>query len=192
MRTRPITRRLALALFAALTSIPVACGEFAEADGGLPRDATVFDDRYPGVANLTPELLRALRQAASDAAADGVTFVVNSGWRSPDHQNRLLREAVTKYGSLQAATRWVATPETSAHVTGDAVDLAAEAARWLAAHGTRYGLCQIYANEPWHYELRPEAIHGGCVPMYPDPAHDPRMRRPADPNRPGPRITPRP
>ncbi|MBF6237074.1 D-alanyl-D-alanine carboxypeptidase family protein [Nocardia otitidiscaviarum] len=178
MSPRPVTRRLAvLGLFAALASIVVACGESTEADGGLPRDATVFDDRYPGVANLSPDLLRALRRAAADAAADGVTFTVNSGWRSPDYQNRLLSEAVTKYGSRSAAARWVATAETSPHVSGDAVDLASDAATWLAAHGAGYGLCQIYANEPWHYELRPEAIHGGCVPMYPDPAHDPRMRR---------------
>ncbi|MBF6181252.1 M15 family metallopeptidase [Nocardia otitidiscaviarum] len=178
MRPRPVTRRRAvLGLLAALTSITVACGESTEADGGLPRDATVFDDRYPGVANLAPDLLRALRQAAADAAADGVTFTVNSGWRSPDHQDRLLREAVVKYGSRQAAARWVASAETSAHVSGDAVDLAPDAAKWLAVHGAAYGLCQIYANEPWHFELRPEAIHGGCVPMYPDPAHDPRMRR---------------
>ncbi|WP_372342063.1 D-alanyl-D-alanine carboxypeptidase family protein [Nocardia sp. CC227C] len=78
--------------------------------------------------------------------------MVNSGWRSPDHQNRLLRQAVAKYGSRAAAARWVATAETSAHVSGDAVDLASDAAKWLAAHGAGYGLCQIYANEPWHVD----------------------------------------
>ena len=31
------------------------------------------------------------------------------------------------------------------------------AAAWLSVHGAPYGLCQIYRNEPWHYELRPEA-----------------------------------
>jgi hypothetical protein len=62
-------------------------------------------------------------------------------------------------------------------VSGDAVDIGSSGAAWLAAHGTRYGLCQIYANEPWHYELRPEAIERGCPPTYADPTHDPRMRR---------------
>ena len=38
-------------------------------------------------------------------------------------------------------------------------------------------LCQIYSNEPWHYELRPEAIDYGCPTMYADPTHDPRMQR---------------
>jgi len=39
----------------------------------------------------------------------------------------------------------------------------------------KYRLCQIYSNEPWHYELRPEAIGHGCPPIYADPTHDPRM-----------------
>ena len=89
-----------------------------------------------------------------------------------------LEEAIAKYGSEAAATRWVATPKTSAHVSGDAVDIGpADAAAWLSEHGAAYGLCQIYGNEPWHYELRPEAIDQGCPPMYADPTHDPRMRQ---------------
>jgi hypothetical protein len=72
----------------------------------------------------------------------------------------------------------VATAETSAHVSGDAVDIGpADATVWLSRHGAEYGLCQIYRNEPWHYELRPEAIEHGCPPMYADPTHDPRMRQ---------------
>ena len=52
----------------------------------------------------------------------------------------------------------MATPDTSAHVSGDAVDIGpSDAAAWLSEHGAAYGLCQIYGNEPWHYELRPEA-----------------------------------
>jgi len=139
---------------------------------------TVFDDRNPGVANLDPDLLRALREAATDAADDGVVFSVNSGWRSPAYQDQLRREAVVKYGSEAEAARWVATADTSAHVAGAAVDIGPVDARaWLKEHGARYGLCQIYRNEPWHYELRPEAVDRGCPPMYPDPTHDPRMRR---------------
>lgn len=147
-----------------------------EADGALPDGVTVFEDRYPGVANLHPALLRALRAAATDAAADGVVFRVNSGWRSAGYQERLLREAVVRYGSVREAARWVATPDTSPHVVGDAVDVGLDARRWLSQHGARYGLCQIYRNEPWHYELRPEAVVHGCPPMYADPSHDPRMR----------------
>ncbi|GAB3143239.1 M15 family metallopeptidase [Amycolatopsis stemonae] len=146
-------------------------------DCAVPVPVTVFAD-VPAVANLGPGLLTALRRAAADAAADGVEIFVNGGWRSPEYQAGLLRQAVAKYGSAEAAARWVATPDTSAHVSGEAVDIGPAAARaWLSAHGARYGLCQIYRNEPWHYELRPEAITGGCPPLYADPSHDPRLRR---------------
>jgi D-alanyl-D-alanine carboxypeptidase len=152
-------------------------GALGEADGAVPDGTTVFDDEIPGVANLDPDLLGALRQAATDAAGDGVEFFVDSGWRSPEYQNQLLREAVSEYGSEEEAARWVATADTSPHVSGDAVDIGhSDATAWLSEHGAKYGLCQIYSNEPWHYELRPEAIDHGCPPMYADPTHDPRMQ----------------
>jgi D-alanyl-D-alanine carboxypeptidase len=152
-------------------------GALGEADGAVPDGTTVFDDEIPGVANLDPALLGALSQAAKDAADDGVELYVDSGWRSPEYQEQLLHEAVSKYGSEKEAARWVATPNTSAHVSGDAVDIGPfDATAWLSEHGAEYGLCQIYSNEPWHYELRPEAIDHGCPPMYADPTQDPRIR----------------
>ena len=153
-------------------------GGLGEADGAVPDGTTVFDDEVPGVAKLDPGLLRALRRAATDAADDGVELIVNSGWRSPAYEDQLRREAIAKYGSEAEAARWVATGTTSAHVSGDAVDVGpADATRWLSAQGAAYGLCQIYGNEPWHYELRPEAGAHGCPPMYSDPTQDPRMQR---------------
>jgi hypothetical protein len=153
-------------------------GALGEGDGAVPDGTTVFDDEVPGVANLDSDLLGALRRAAADADGDGVEFVVDSGWRSPVYQERLLREAISKYGSEEEATRWVATPDRSAHVSGDAVDIGPSgAAAWLSEHGAEFGLCQIYGNEPWHYELRPEAIAHGCPPTYSDPTQDPRMQR---------------
>jgi hypothetical protein len=153
-------------------------GAVTEDDGALPDGVTVFDDEYPGVANLDFDLLGALREAATDAADDGVEFFVNSGWRSPEYQNQLLREAVSEYGSEEEAARWVATADTSAHMSGDAVDIGPfDATAWLSEHGAEYGLCQIYRDEPWHYELRPQAIDRGCPPMYADPTHDPRMQQ---------------
>ena len=152
-------------------------GPLGEADGAVPDGTTVFDDEMPGVARLNAALLGALRRAAADAAGAGVQFYVDSGWRSPAYQERLLREAISKYGSEEEAARWVATPDTSAHVSGDAVDIGpTDAAAWLSEHGAEYGLCQIYSNEPWHFELRREAIDHGCPPMYADPTQDPRMQ----------------
>jgi D-alanyl-D-alanine carboxypeptidase len=152
-------------------------GALGEAGGAVPDGTTVFDDGIPGVGNLDPALLGALRQAATDAADDGVEFLVDSGWRSPEYQEQLLHEAVSKYGSEEEAARWVAAPNTSAHVSGDAVDIGPfDATAWLSEHGAEYGLCQIYSNEPWHYELRLDAIDHGCPPAYADPTHDPRMQ----------------
>jgi D-alanyl-D-alanine carboxypeptidase len=153
-------------------------GALGQADGAVPDGTTVFDDDVPSVAKLDPALLGALRQAATDAADDGVEFVVDSGWRSPAYQEHLLHEAVLKYGSEAEASRWVATPDTSAHVSGNAVDIGPSgAASWLSQRGAAYGLCQVYGNEPWHYELRPEAVDQGCPAVYADPTHDPRMQR---------------
>jgi hypothetical protein len=149
-----------------------------EAGGAVPDGTTVFDDEVPGVANLDPALLGALRRAATDASGEGVKFVVNSGWRSPAYEDQLRREAIAKYGSEAEAARWVATGTTSPHVSGDAVDIGpAHATPWLSAHGAAYGLCQIYGNEPWHYELRPDAIAHGCPRMYADPTQDPRLQQ---------------
>ncbi len=150
-----------------------------EADGAVPDGTTVFDDAIPGVAKLDPALLGALRQAATDAADDGVELVVDSGWRSPAYQERLLREAVAKYGSEAQAARWVATPDTSAHVSGDAVDIGpSDAAAWLS--GARRRVRAVP-------DLRQRALALRTAPggrritaaraMYADPTHDPRMQR---------------
>ena len=148
-----------------------------EADGLLPDGVSIFDERYSGVTSLSSDLLRALRLAAADATGEGIDFTVNSGWRSAAYQDELLQEAVIQYGSESEAARWVATADTSPHVSGDAADIGPpEAAAWLSMHGAAYGLCQIYANEPWHFELRPDAVEYGCPPVYADPTEDPRMQ----------------
>jgi hypothetical protein len=153
-------------------------GALGEAGGVVPDGVTVFDDALPAVTHLDPDLLEALREAATAAADDSVTVYVNSGWRSPEYQDQLLREAVSEYGSEDEAARWVATAATSPHVSGDAVDIGrSDATAWLSTHGAAYGLCQIYENEPWHYELRSEAIDRDCPRMYADPTQDPRMQQ---------------
>ncbi len=125
----------------------------------------------PTIRRLDPALRAAVAAAARDAQADGVRIEITSGWRSRAHQERLLQEAIEKYGSVAAARRFVATPDTSAHVTGDAVDLGPESAdAWLRRHGSRYGLCQVFANEVWHFELATSA-GGTCPPMLPDSSY---------------------
>ncbi|UYM07473.1 M15 family metallopeptidase [Solicola gregarius] len=161
-----------------LASLPTPAEPRERLEGAVPDGVTVFDDEFPAVTNIEPDLLSALRQAASDAADDEIEFYVNSGWRTPAYQDQLLQEAVSEYGSEEEAARWVATAETSPHVSGDAVDIGDDdATAWLSEYGAAYGLCQIYANEPWHYELRPEASENGCPPPYADPTEDPRMQQ---------------
>lgn len=132
--------------------------------GAVPEDASPFDTTLPALARLDPDLLHAVQRAAHDAEADGIRFVVTSGWRSRAYQQHLFDLAVVKYGSEQEAHRYVDTPETSHHVTGHAVDIGpTNADDWLSQHGAAYGLCQTYANEMWHFELA--TAPGGTCPV---------------------------
>ncbi|SLE76334.1 Putative VanY-type carboxypeptidase [Mycobacteroides abscessus subsp. abscessus] len=107
----------------------------------------------------------AVQDAANSAAADGVTLLITSGWRSRAFQQQLLDDAVQTYGSLAVARQWVATPDESHHVSGKAVDIGPAAAYgWMLAHSTQFGLCQVFANEKWHYELTADA-EGQCPPL---------------------------
>ena len=147
-------------------------GVIDEEDGVIGGTVVTAYDDVPAVMRLDARLRRALRRAASDAARDGIELHVNSGWRSQAYQAQLFRDAVTTYGSEAEAARWVATADTSSHVTGDAVDVGPYAAsEWLARHGAAYGLCQTFGNEPWHFELRPRAVDSGCPPPVTDATH---------------------
>ena len=132
---------------------------FVEVGGGIDP----FADDLPAIARLEPNLRTAMQDAARDAIADGVVFVVTSGWRSERYQQSLLDAAIVRYGSEEAAGEFVSSPEASKHVTGEAVDIGrTDANSWLSQHGTDYGLCQIYANEMWHFELA--TVPGGVCP----------------------------
>ncbi|MFJ6197393.1 M15 family metallopeptidase [Micromonospora sp. NPDC092111] len=136
------------------------------ADGHIADGQSIspFDADHPAIANLDVALRVAIQRAATDARADGVTMVINSGWRSRRYQQELLDRAITTYGSEAEARNWVSPPDRSAHVTGKAIDVGpTDADSWLSQHGADYGLCQTYANEMWHYQLsvRP----GGTCPQ---------------------------
>lgn len=127
-----------------------------------------FADDLPAIANLEPGLRAAMQDAARAAIADDIVFVVTSGWRSAAYQQSLLDAAVIEYGSAEVAGEFVLSPEESAHVTGEAVDIGrTDANSWLSQHGADYGLCQTYANEMWHFELA-TGPGGECPPQLPD------------------------
>lgn len=116
--------------------------------------------------------LQAAFGAAADALAEaGLELVVNSGYRTPEHQRRLLDEALAEYGSYEEASRWVFEPERSMHVQGLAVDIGSgPAADWLQQHGAQYGICQTLDWEWWHFEWRQVwQDRGDCPPAVADP-----------------------
>jgi D-alanyl-D-alanine carboxypeptidase len=146
---------------------PADPGDGSLADGQV---LTPFDVQNPAIGRLDSALLTAVQDAATAAAADGVTMTVTSGWRSTDFQRRLMDDAVRTYGSADIARQYVAPPEVSKHVIGEAVDIGGVGAdRWLIANGSRFGLCQIYANELWHFELATDAA-GICPALLPNAA----------------------
>ena len=143
----------------------VAPGDGSLGDGQI---LTPFDVQNPAIGRLDPALLSAVQAAATAASADGVTMTITSGWRSPEFQERLLDSAVATYGSMAAARQYVQTPGGSKHVLGEAVDVGGVGAdQWLIANGARFGLCRIYANELWHFELATDAA-GNCPSLLPN------------------------
>lgn len=101
----------------------------------------------------------ALERMIADAPG-GVS--ITSGYRSPEHQQRLWDAAVARYGSEQAASHWVARPGRSNHQHGVAVDLhfsTNEVREWFHANVSRYGLAFPMDHEPWHIE--PYGVRNG-------------------------------
>ncbi|HYZ68616.1 MAG TPA: M15 family metallopeptidase [Mycobacterium sp.] len=140
--------------------------------GWIPERETLspFDVSNPAVTQLDPALLQAVQDAANTAKAQGVDLRISSGWRSKGFQQRLFDDAVRTYGSADIAQQFVASPEVSKHVVGQAVDAApVDADKWLISNGAQFGLCQIYANEIWHFELAVDP-QGNCPPLRPNAA----------------------
>lgn len=161
---------LMLAVVAPVAPAAAAPGDDDTAGGWVPdgQELSTFDLADPAVNRLTPALLHAIQRAAHGAKADGITLGLTSGWRSPEFQQQLFNDAVARYGSAAIASEYVASPETSKHVIGHAVDVGPTAAdTWLIRNGSAYGLCQIYANEIWHFELASD-YGGTCPPLRPN------------------------
>lgn len=110
----------------------------------------------------------AMQRAAYQDGIRAPLLTVQSGYRPAAVQARLFSRAVAKYGSVKAARKWVAPPESSTHQTGCAVDLnlgvamgtspaqiaklsATPAYRWLQANASKFGFAP-YSAEPWHWE----------------------------------------
>ncbi|UGT44400.1 M15 family metallopeptidase [Nocardia yamanashiensis] len=143
--------------------LPSAHAAPAARAGELPSATAVSGDTE----GLDPLLATAYDRAAAEAAAQGVTLSITSGYRTPGQQQWLWEDGIRTYGSPDAARRWVLPPEESTHVSGQAIDVGPrEGAQWLEDNGSRWGLCRTFDNEWWHFEL-------ATVPGVPCPARLP-------------------
>lgn len=80
---------------------------------------------------------------------------INSAFRTPERQAELYQAAVQKYGSEEAARKWVAPPGRSKHNDGSAVDLKyldPAAKEYIHANAKNFGLNFPMSHEDWHIE----------------------------------------
>ena len=99
---------------------------------------------------------------------------IQSGYRTPERQQTLWNNALAKYGSPEAARRWVAPPGHSMHNQGMAADLGYGVGGlgkgdpalidWAHQHAGNYGLTFPLANENWHIEPMGARNRSGQMP----------------------------
>jgi len=119
--------------------------------------------RPDAFSGLDPRFRASVWDLLQAAQADGVNLRITSAYRSPEVQARLWENALAKYGSPEAARKWVAPPGRSQHNTGMAVDFAGPGgllrdanspeAQWIAANAARFGLAVPMDWEPWQVEM---------------------------------------
>ncbi|MBL9173966.1 MAG: M15 family metallopeptidase [Verrucomicrobiales bacterium] len=121
---------------------------------------------------LTPAAASAWRDMVAAAAADGVTLLLISGFRSVDHQAGILERKRASGQSMEEILRVNAAPGFSEHHTGRAVDIGTPGSKpleetfettaafqWLAREAGRFGFRMSYPRhhpsgiiyEPWHW-----------------------------------------
>jgi len=133
-----------------------------------PTTSIALSAPVPGTTNMQQPAARAVKAAFAAAHDDGLDPAIRSAWRSAEYQQVLFDRAVRTYGSEAEASKWVLSPNRSAHVKGYAVDVQPRSvATWLEEHGSRYGLCRTYDNEWWHFEY---LATSHCPPRLPSAA----------------------
>ncbi len=124
---------------------------------------------------LTPAAAGRWTSMQSEAAADGVTLLLVSGFRSVDYQARLIRKKINAGQTIDDILRVNAAPGHSEHHTGRAIDVATPGSRpltedfettpafaWLTREAGRFGFTMTYPRdnpwgisyEPWHWSLK--------------------------------------
>jgi len=129
------------------------------------------------------------------AAADGITLIPLSGFRSIARQHRIIRRNLAHGRPLADILRFIAAPGFSEHHTGRAIDIGdptdisiedsfarTAAFRWLRRHAGKFGFVMSYPRrnrhgigyEPWHWCWHPSAPHPGL--LGPESASRPPLR----------------
>jgi hypothetical protein len=106
-----------------------------------------------GMADAFASKLTKLLASMPDDLKGSVT--INSGYRSVERQAELWADALRKYGSPEAARKWVAPPGRSQHNKGNAADLGFandRAQQWVHQNAEQYGLRFRMSHEDWHIE----------------------------------------
>lgn len=135
-------------------------------------------DSFSGMTSPFQSALMQLFEMAPDNIRGQLR--VYSGYRSPERQAQLWQGALKKYGSPEAARKWVAPPGRSQHGHGNAADLrflSPDAREWVRANAGKVGLTFPLPNEPWHVELA--GARGGTapqVPPQPQPQPQPQLQ----------------
>lgn len=114
-------------------------------------------------AGLANPLAQLIQEAQGQFGPNAVSIF--SGYRSNETQARLWESALERYGSPEAARRWVAPPGSSRHNAGLAADLrygSPQIQSWMHQNAGRYGLGYRMGHEPWHIEpTNASALMGG-------------------------------
>ncbi|MDX0888634.1 phage tail protein [Sinorhizobium medicae] len=122
-------------------------------------DFIAKDKPLSHITELEPEFQTRLAQFLAAAQEQAGRITITSGARTIERQAQLWQEALKKYGSPEAARKWVAPPGRSQHNVGRAADLSFESdavKQWAHANAEAYGLVFRLENEAWHIELRRE------------------------------------
>ena len=132
------------------------------------------DDGQP--VKLTPRAAVAWKKMRAAGAADGVTLLPLSGYRSVPRQVRLIRRKLAAGQCIADILKFVAAPGCSEHHTGRAIDIGSPQGceldeafaltaefRWLRRHAANFGFHLSFPRknshgigyEPWHWCWRP-------------------------------------
>jgi hypothetical protein len=132
------------------------------AAGSLQSFSTKDPSHVQGLdGNFQSQLLQFLQAAKQE----GHSIRLYSGYRSIERQKELFANAVKKYGSPEAARKWVAPPGRSRHNFGIAADLeysSGNARQWAHQNAKKFGMHFRMGHEPWHIE--PINASSGNIP----------------------------